>query len=66
MLLIWLGALLIVAGVLFTAAKGNWLGRFRGESHQFSGTGFGLKSNWPGLAMIGLGAVLMLARAFFP
>ena len=66
MLLIWLGALLIVAGVLYTAAKGNWLGRFRGGERQFSATGFGLASNWPGLAMIGLGAVLMLARAAFP
>jgi hypothetical protein len=72
---IWLGAILIIAGVVVTAAPPIWLGRLsrlrRVDSGQASNTlepnrpakGLGLHASWPGLAMIGVGAVLMLLGA---
>ena len=74
MLLTWLGALLVISGVLFTAAQAIWRGRLSGRrlrSRQASdtlepqerGSSFGLAANWPGLALIALGALLLLARA---
>jgi hypothetical protein len=77
MALIWLGASLVVVGVLFVVAQPIWRGRLSGgrrlRSVEASDTlepekpasGFSLKSNWPGLAMIALGAVLLLAGAGF-
>jgi hypothetical protein len=64
-LLIWIGVALIFGGLLFTAAKANWRGRFRGETRSFTTGGFGLASNWPGLAMIGLGTVLAIGSSIF-
>ena len=77
MTLIWLGALLIVGGVVLTAVppilKGR-LSRVRPvRATKRSNTleperpakGFDLQSNWPGLAMIVAGAVLMLIGATF-
>jgi len=73
--LVLTGALLVVAGVVFTAGKALWRGRLSeprtSRSGVASGTlepretgsGFGLRSNWPGLALIALGALLLLAGA---
>jgi hypothetical protein len=74
MLLMWFGALLVLGGVLFTAAQAIWRGRLSGRrSHsrwksdtlepQERGSGFGLTANWPGLALIALGAILLIAGA---
>ena len=76
-LLIWLGALLVIAGVVQTALQPMLRGRLSGNRNTATGggratlepaqpaRGFGLRSNWPGLAMIGAGAaVLLLAAAF--
>jgi hypothetical protein len=74
--LVWIGALLFFAGVVFTAAQAIWRGRLS-ESRQArpgaAGTtleprgsntgGFGLKANWPGLGLIALGAILLLVGA---
>ena len=75
MALVWIGALLVVGGVVFTAAQAIWKGRLSDARPTRSGvasdtlepqprsSGFGLKANWPGLALIALGAVLLLAGA---
>ena len=74
MLLTWLGALLVISGVLFMAAQTIWRGRLSGRRFrsrstsdtlepQGRGSGFGLVANWPGLALMALGALLLLARA---
>jgi hypothetical protein len=72
MLVIWLGALLVISGVLFTAAQAVWRGRLsepRPSSSAAPGAtleprrpaaGFGLKANWPGFVLIALGAILLL------
>jgi hypothetical protein len=65
MVLIWLGVLLIFAGVLYMAARANWGGRFDGIRRTFNARGFGLGSNMPGLIMAGLGVLLMLATAAY-
>ena len=68
MTLVLVGALLVLAGVVFMAGQPLWHGRLSGRrrlrSTESSGT-FGLKSNWPGLALVALGAVLLLAGAAF-
>jgi hypothetical protein len=73
--LVWFGALLVVAGVVFTAAQPIWRGRLSGPRRAPSGVardtleppnpagGFGLKANWPGLALIAVGALLLLIGA---
>jgi hypothetical protein len=75
MLVIWLGAALFVGGLLFMAAQPVWRGRLSGRRSRSvvaadgtleprqPGVGFGLRTNWPGLALIALGAILMLAGA---
>jgi hypothetical protein len=84
MLVVWLGALLVLIGVLFTAAQairsgrlsGGRLGRWRlsrptpGAAQPDAtlepprpANGFGLAANWPGLALMALGAVLLLLGA---
>ena len=86
MTLVVIGALLLLAGVVFMAAQPLWLGRLssikrpdqkgglglspeEGASNTLEprrpATGFGIKSNWPGLAMIAAGALLLLAGAAF-
>lgn len=62
-LLIWAGAALVIGGVVYTAAQGIWRSGFSRERHAFTARGFGLKANWPGLAMIGVGAILLLGVA---
>lgn len=77
MTLILLGALLIIAGVVYTAIQPMMKGRLSrvrpvtparpGNTlePQVPARGFGLGSNWPGLLMIGIGTVLLLAYAIF-
>jgi hypothetical protein len=69
-----LGALLVIAGVVFLAAQAIRRGRLS-ETRPRAGradttlepqkpaAGFSLRTNWPGLAMIALGVVLLLAAA---
>jgi hypothetical protein len=73
MILIWAGALLFVAGVVFLAIQPLRRGRLSGGRVASSGTleprqpagGFNLGANWPGLGLLALGAVLLLAGAAF-
>ncbi|WP_431015536.1 hypothetical protein [Bradyrhizobium pachyrhizi] len=71
MVLIWLGVLLVFGGVLQMAYQpiwrdrlsgGRWLRSGRGTLEpERPGTGFGIKSNWPGLVMVALGSAFLLA-----
>ncbi len=71
--IIWLGVLLVVVGVIYMAAQPIWRARLsrRSPTDVASGTleprrpgaGLGIKANWPGLAMIALGAILIFAGA---
>ena len=72
MALIWLGVLLVFGGVLQMAFQPIWRGRLSGRARLRSGltleperpgSGFGIKSNWPGLVMFALGAAFLLAGA---
>lgn len=76
MLLIWLGALLVVGGILYMAGHAIWRGRLskspslppappRGTLEPPArGVRFlGLGENWPGLALMVLGAILLLFGA---
>jgi hypothetical protein len=73
MTLIWLGVLLVFGGVLQMVFQPIWRGRLSGRRQLRSGgdtleperpaSGFGIKSNWPGLALLALGAAFLLAAA---
>jgi uncharacterized membrane protein len=73
MTLIWLGVLLVFAGVLQMAYQPIWQGRLSGGRRLRSGratleparpgSGFDIKSNWPGLVMVALGCAFLLAGA---
>jgi hypothetical protein len=75
MVLIWIGVLLVIGGVLYTAAQAIWRGRLSRTNApqtgsdtleppaQERGSGLGLGKNWPGLAMIAVGFILLLAGA---
>jgi hypothetical protein len=75
MTLIWLGVLLVFGGMLHMAFQPIWRGRLSGRRRLRSGrpsdtleperpaSGFGIKSNWPGLALVALGAAFLLAGA---
>ena len=76
MLTVWLGALLVGIGVVFMAAQPIWRGRLSGRQSRSAvasdtleprqpGAGLGLAANWPGLVLIALGAILLLAGAAF-
>ena len=75
MILMWLGVLLVFGGVLQMAFQPIWRGRLSGRRRLRPGrpggtleperpaSGFGIKSNWPGLALIALGVAFLLAGA---
>ena len=74
LIIFWLGALLVLSGVLLTAAPPIWRARMSGRRSrsavsdrtlepQRPGAGFGFKRNWPGLTLIALGAILLLVGA---
>jgi len=75
MLVVWIGALLIVCGVIFMAIQAIRRGRLSEAKQtrssgatlepQRPGAGLGLKANWPGFVLIALGAILLLARVAF-
>jgi hypothetical protein len=73
---VWLGALLIIAGVVYMAGQAIWRGPLSGSSSGRAPVGgqtlepahrglrmFGLARNWPGLALIVVGMVLLAAGA---
>jgi hypothetical protein len=67
-----LGALLVFGGLLFLVAQPLWRGRLSTARRTSAaapeptlepskpGAGFSLKDNWPGLAFMALGGVLLL------
>ena len=75
MLLIWGGALLVLSGVVYAASQAIRRGRLSDDRPPRSGvatdtleprgrnSAFGLKANWPGLALIAFGSILLLAGA---
>jgi hypothetical protein len=75
MTLIWLGVLLVFGGLLQMMAQPIWRGRLSGRRRPRTGeasdtlepdrpaSGFGFKSNWPGLALVTVGAALLLVGA---
>ena len=77
-LVTWFGALFVLVGVLYLVAKAIWKGPMSGSTPARSGESrptlepagrgisvFGLSRNWPGLALMLLGAILLLAGAIF-
>lgn len=74
MALIWIGALLLLAGVMLMVAQPLWSGRLSGGrigrtqgktlEPPRPGRGLGIRSNWPGLALAAIGGALILASAF--
>ena len=78
MLIIWLGALLVIGGLLYLVRQAIWRGRLSGPGASPStsagnslepprrGLGFlGLGANWPGFLLIVIGAILLLAGPTF-
>jgi hypothetical protein len=77
MLVIWFGMLLIVAGVVLLAGQAIYRGRMSEPGpaglgsrntlepahHGVRFMGFG--ANWPGLALVGVGAILLLFGGLF-
>ena len=77
MLFFGLGALLVVVGLVALAGPPIWRGRLSGQRSRAAtvadstleprqpGAGFTLAASWPGLALIALGAILLLVGAAF-
>ncbi len=77
MTVIYIGALLVFGGMLSMAYKAIWQGRLSGTSRrdamvksttlepQGRSAAFDPKANWLGLALIGLGTILLLAEATY-
>lgn len=75
MTIILIGALLVICGVLYMAGRAIWQGRLSGASRRRTtvesttlepktpGAAFDLKSNWIGLLLLALGAILLIAGA---
>jgi hypothetical protein len=65
----WLGVLLVFVGVLQMAFQPIWRGhgtkRLRAGRDTLEpegpGSGFGIKSNWPGLVLVAFGGAFLLA-----
>ncbi|MBM6578982.1 hypothetical protein ILT44_02210 [Microvirga sp. BT689] len=75
MVLIWIGAFLIIAGIVLAAGQVLWRGRLS-DPHRMGSTDssatlepqgrvrpFHPKHHWPTIALVALGVVLMLAEA---
>ena len=76
MFLMGLGALLVLGGVLYMARSAIWRGSLSGpgssrpvrgtlEPPQRSVRFLGLGTNWPGILLMAVGAVLLVAGASF-
>ena len=77
MTVIYIGALLVIGGMLSMAYKAIWQGRLSGASRrdamvksttlepQGRSAAFDPKANWPGLSLIALGTILLLAGALY-
>jgi hypothetical protein len=73
MIVIWFGALLVLGGLLFMAYQTIWRGRFSDAKRTASELphdtleprrpGAGFRASWPGLVLIVLGSILLLAGA---
>ncbi len=73
MLLIWIAASCVLAGVVLTAIPPIWKGRLSRNPSPLKrhdtleprrpGRGLGLSSTWPGLGLIAFGVVLFLLAA---
>jgi hypothetical protein len=75
-MMIWVGAVLIIASVVVMVVQPLRRGQLSGGQLGSGGTadtleprrpsvGFGFKWNWPALALFGVGAILMLTAASF-
>ncbi|MEZ0170673.1 hypothetical protein [Microvirga sp. TS319] len=74
-LLIWIGALLIICGVVYGAALALWGGRLSdarlGSSPKASleprqsARPFSFKTHWPAFALVLVGAILILTKTAF-
>ena len=75
MLLIWIGALLIIGGIVLAAGKVLWKGRLSDPHRAGSGTtlepqgraqgraqALHPKHHWPSIALVALGLILLLAE----
>ncbi|HEV2900048.1 MAG TPA: hypothetical protein VGX71_19880 [Pseudaminobacter sp.] len=77
MLLIWLGALLFVAGIVYLAGQAIWRGRMSEPGPAGLGSRntlepahrgvrfLGIGQNWPGLLLVAIGAILLLFGGYF-
>ena len=72
MSLIWLGALLTIGGLLYLVRETIWRGPLSGPIQRRTAAtleprtgGFAFAKYWPGLALMALGAILMLAGLTF-
>ena len=75
MVLIWIGALLIIAGIVLAAGQVLWKGRLS-DAHRMGPAGastilepqgrvraFHPKHHWPSIILVAFGIILMLAEA---
>jgi hypothetical protein len=77
MLVIWLGALLFVIGIVLLAGQAIYRGRMSEPGPAGLGSRntlepahrgvrfMGLGSNWPGLFLVALGAILLIFGGYF-
>jgi hypothetical protein len=77
MLVIWLGALLFVIGIVLLAGQAIYRGRMSEPGPAGLGSRntlepahrgirfMGLGSNWPGLLLVALGAILLIFGGYF-
>lgn len=76
-LLIWIGALLVIAGILYGAAQALWGGRLSDVRRSGAGRAaaslepqqspraFSLRTHWPAFALVLLGSLLLLIETAF-
>jgi hypothetical protein len=77
MTVIFIGALLVIGGSLLMAYTAIWKGRLSGASRRASivesttleprgpSAAFNPKANWPGIALIALGTILLFVGTAF-